>query len=358
MKQMQTKKNSSIVVAESGSAFKKQLSFLEENHKRLIQRKNIVSKDTNGIITRYKFPVLTNAHVPVDWRYDLNPDTNPYLMERFGINSVFNVGAIKWNNKYLLMARVEGSNRKSFFAIAESDHGTENFRFRKMPLVLPETDRPDVNVYDMRLTAHEDGWVYGVFCTERKDETCPDDTTAAIANAGIIRTKDMIHWTRLPDLISSSNQQRNVVLHPEFVGNKYAMYTRPQEGFIETGKGGGISLGFIDNIEHPEVKNEQIINPKIYHTIYEYKNGLGPPPIKTIYGWLQLAHGTRQTAAGLRYVLYMFMTDLKDISKVIYQPGGYLSGHDQRDLWNRDPRGHGLQYPGPGICPWWYCGYR
>lgn len=321
---MHGNKNTDPMSSTNANKHKENLQFLKENHKRLIIRENVQLMHNNGIVERFRYPVLTSQHVPMDWRFDLNPATNPYLMERLGINSVFNVGAMKWNGKYLLMARVEGRDRKSFFAIADSDNGTDKFRFRRIPILLPETGDPDVNVYDMRLTAHEDGWIYGVFCTERKDGENPDETTLAKANAGIIRTKDMVNWTRLPDLVSSSRQQRNVVLHPEFVNNKYAIYTRPQDGFIETGKGGGIGIGFIDNIDYPEVRNEKIINPKIYHTIYEYKNGLGPPPLKTKEGWLHLAHGVRKTAAGLRYVLYMFMTDLNDISRVIFQPGGYF----------------------------------
>jgi 4-O-beta-D-mannosyl-D-glucose phosphorylase len=242
------------------------------------------------------------------------------------MNASFNAGAMKWNNKYVLCVRVEGVDRKSFFAIAESKNGIDNFKFWDKPCVIPQIEgNPDTNVYDMRLINHEDGWIYGIFCTERKDPKAPKgDTSSAIANAGIVRTKDLIRWDRLPDLVSNSGQQRNVVLHPEFVHGKYALYTRPQDGFIDIGSGGGIGLGYVDDMKNPVVKNETIINNKVYHTIYELKNGLGPAPIKTDKGWLHLAHGVRNTAAGLRYTLYLFMTDLNDISKVIHQPAGHF----------------------------------
>ncbi len=304
---------------------KKRLKLLERQFEALIKRKNEKQKDYNGIYERYKYPVLTASHVPLHWRYDLNPKTNPYLMERIGVNSAFNAGAIKINNKYILVVRVEGWDRKSFFTIAESLAGTDNFRFRERPITMPETEDPDINVYDMRLTQHEDGWIYGIFCTERKDPEAPEgDTSSAVAKAGIARTRDLEKWERLPDLVSVTGQQRNVVLHPEFVNKKYALYTRPQEGFINVGAGGGIGLGYVENMENPVAKNEVIINEKAYHTVYELKNGLGPPPLKTSDGWLHLAHGVRNTAAGLRYVLYMFMTDLNDISKIIYFPAGYF----------------------------------
>jgi 4-O-beta-D-mannosyl-D-glucose phosphorylase len=304
---------------------KERLKILERQYEALITRKNEKSKDYNGIYTRYKYPVLTARHVPLHWRYDLNPETNPYCMERIGVNSTFNAGAIKLNNKYILMVRVEGWDRKSFFAVAESRNPTDNFRFWERPVTMPETEEPDINVYDMRLTMHKDGWIYGIFCTERKDPEAPaGDTSSATAKAGIARTRDLKKWERLPDLVSLTGQQRNVVLHPEFVNNKYALYTRPQEGFINVGTGGGIGLGYVENMENPVVKNEVIINEKAYHTVYELKNGLGPPPLKTKEGWLHLAHGVRNTAAGLRYVLYMFMTDLTDISKIIYFPAGYF----------------------------------
>ena len=303
--------------------FEKSLLDLKQQYENLVSRKNEMNPVSNGFCNRYINPVLTRGHVPLEWRYDLNPKTNPFCMERIGVNAVFNAGAMKFNNKYLVVARVEGINRKSYFAIAESPNGIDHFKFWEHPILMPQTKYPDVNVYDMRFVKHEDGWIYGIFCTERKDTTHPESTRAAVANAGIVRTKDLINWERLPDLISTA-QQRNVVLHPEFVNGKYAIYTRPQDGFINVGNGGGIGLGFIDNMENPVVQNEKIIQNKIYHTVYEYKNGLGPAPIKTKEGWLHLAHGVRETAAGLRYVLYLFMTDLKDISKVIYLPGGYF----------------------------------
>ncbi len=304
---------------------KKRLKLLERQFEALIKRKNEKQKDYNGIYERYKYPVLTAGHVPLHWRYDLNPETNPYCMERIGVNSTFNAGAIKLKNKYILIVRVEGWDRKSYFAVAESPNATDNFRFWERPITMPETEDPDINVYDMRLTMHEDGYIYGIFCTERKDPEAPEgDTSSAIAKAGIVRTRDLKKWERLPDLVSATGQQRNVVLHPEFINKKYAIYTRPQEGFINVGSGGGIGLGYIENMENPVVKNEVIINEKAYHTVYELKNGLGPPPVKTNEGWLHLAHGVRNTAAGLRYVLYMFMTGLKDISKIIYFPAGYF----------------------------------
>jgi 4-O-beta-D-mannosyl-D-glucose phosphorylase len=304
---------------------KNRIDLLTSRHEALITRKNERLEDSEGIYDRYRYPILTAGHIPVYWKYDYDPDRNPYFMQRIGINSVFNAGAIKLKNKYLLVARVEGWDRKSFFAVAESLNGTDNFRFRERPITLPETAEPDVNVYDMRLTLHEDGWIYGIFCTERKDPDAPKgDTSSAVAKAGIARTRDLIKWERLPDLVSNTGQQRNVVLHPEFVNNKYALYTRPQEGFIDVGSGGGIGLGYVDDMKNPVVLNETIINQKAYHTVYELKNGLGPAPLKTREGWLHLAHGVRNTAAGLRYVLYMFMTDLDDISKIVYFPAGYF----------------------------------
>jgi len=296
---------------------------LLKNHKELLETPNFPNEYSNGIFERYSNPVVTAKHAPLNWRYDFNPETNPLGLERIGINATFNPGAMKWKGNYVLAVRVEGSDRKSFFAMAESPNGVDNFKFWEKPVVMPQYGEPDTNVYDMRLTQHEDGWVYGVFCTERKDKT-NGDTTAAVANAGIARTKDLINWERLPDLISNSGQQRNVVMHPEFVNGKYALYTRPQDGFIEVGSGGGIGLGYIKDITNPVLEGESIINQKVYHTIYEMKNGLGPSPIKTEEGWLHLAHGVRNTAGGLRYTLYLFMTDLHDISKVIYQPAGYF----------------------------------
>ncbi len=305
--------------------FNKRLALLNQAHEKLISRKNEKEELGNGIFGRYKYPALTAEHTPLFWRYDFNPETNPFLMERQGINAVFNAGAMLFNGKYIVMARVEGSDRKSFFAVAESDNGIDNFRFWDYPVTLPETNEPDTNVYDMRLVQHEDGWIYGLFCTERKDTKAPaGDTSSAVAACGIARTKDLINWERLNDLISYSGQQRNVVLHPEFVNGKYALYTRPQDGFIDTGSGGGIGWGLSENMERAEVKQEIIMDNKTYHTVYEVKNGLGPAPIKTAKGWLHLAHGVRNTAAGLRYVLYMFLADLNEPEKVIAKPGGYF----------------------------------
>lgn len=305
-------------------SYSKRLWLLKEAHESLITRPNHAIHSGNGIFERYQHPVLTNEHAPLEWRYDFNPATNPWLMERIGINCTLNSGAIKWDGKYLLMVRVEGNDRKSFFAIAESPNGVDNFRFREYPLQLPDTDPSETNVYDMRLTAHEDGWVYGIFCSESLDpDAAPGDLSSAVAKAGIIRTKDLKNWERLPNLISPS-QQRNVVLHPEFVEGKYALYTRPQDSFIDAGNGGGIGWALIDDITHAEIKEEIIINRRHYHTIKEVKNGEGPHPIKTPKGWLHLAHGVRACAAGLRYVLYLYMTSLEDPTKVIAEPGGHL----------------------------------
>jgi 4-O-beta-D-mannosyl-D-glucose phosphorylase len=305
--------------------FEKRLNQLQEAQRLLTNQPNEITGIGNGVFDRYKYPVLTAAHTPLSWRYDLDMATNPHLMERFGINAVFNAGAIKLNGKYLMVARVEGADRKSFFAVAESPDGINNFTFWDYPVELPETEEPDTNVYDMRLTAHEDGWIYGLFCTERRDPEAPaHDQSMAIAACGIARTKDLIKWERLPDLVTNSPQQRNVVLHPEFVDGKYALYTRPQDGFISAGKGGGIGFGLTETMENAYVGHETIIDNKNYHTVYEAKNGQGPTPIKTPKGWLHLAHGVRNTAAGLRYVLYMFMTDLTDLTKVLYKPAGYF----------------------------------
>ena len=306
------------------ATFKQALENLKAKHEELLSRKNIKSESGNGIYDRYEYPVLTAAHAPLHWRYDFNPETNPFLMERIGVNATLNSGAIKWKGNYLLVVRVEGNDRKSFFAIAESPNGIDNFRFRDEPVTIPETEDPDTNVYDMRLTAHEDGWVYGIFCSERKDPNAPaGDLSAAVAAAGIVRTKDLVKWERLPDLKTRS-QQRNVVLHNEFVNGKYALYTRPQDGFIDTGSGGGIGWALVDDITNAEVQDEKIINHRYYHTIKEVKNGEGPHPIKTEKGWLHLAHGVRNCAAGLRYVLYLYLTDLQDPSKLIAEPAGHF----------------------------------
>ena len=305
------------------SLFKDKIATLLAEHEEFLARKNNPMKGGNGIITRYEHPVLTAAHTPVFWRYDLDEKTNPYLMERIGMNATMNAGAIKWNGKYLLMVRVEGADRKSFFAIAESPNGIDNFRFWDYPVTMPEDVVPATNVYDMRLTAHEDGWIYGIFCAERPDDNAPaGDLSSATATAGIARTKDLKNWERLPDLKTKS-QQRNVVLHPEFVEGKYALYTRPQDGFIDAGSG-GIGWALVEDMTHAEVKEEVIIDKRYYHTIKEVKNGEGPHPIKTPQGWLHLAHGVRGCAAGLRYVLYMYMTDLKDPTKLIASPAGYF----------------------------------
>jgi len=300
---------------------------------KLISKKNKPVSVSNGIYNRYKNPIITANHAPLHWRYDLNAETNPLALERIGINATFNAGAMKWNNKYVLCVRVEGVDRKSFFAMAESPNGIDHFEFWDKPCVIPQIEgNPDTNVYDMRLIQHEDGWIYGIFCTERKDPKAPKgDTSSAIANAGIVRTKDLLKWERLPDLVSNSGQQRNVVLHPEFVNGKYGLYTRPQDGFIDIGNGGGIGFGLVDDMKKPIVKKETIINNKVYHTVYELKNGLGPAPIKTPKGWLHLAHGVRNTAAGLRYVLYMFMSDLNNITQVTHQPAGYFMAPNYKE---------------------------
>lgn len=305
--------------------FFNRLSELEKRHEELLSLPNEEITPGNGIFKRYKHPVLTAKHIPLFWRYDLNPQNNPHLMERFAINAVLNAGAIKWNDRYIVMARVEAADRKSFFAIAESPNGTDNFRFWDYPVNIPETDLPDTNIYDIRLVQHQDGWIYGLFCTERRDGSAPEsDQSAAIAQCGIARTKDLVSWERLKDLKTPSPQQRNVVLHPEWVNGQYAFYTRPQDSFIEAGKGGGIGFGLSESMEEARIDHEIVIDKKIYHTVYELKNGAGPAPIKTKQGWLHLAHGVRNTAAGLRYVLYMFMTDLNDLTKVIYKPAGYF----------------------------------
>lgn len=305
--------------------FKTALARLMDDHEKLISMPNVPAAKGNGVYTRYLHPVVTADHTPLFWRYDLCFDTNPHLMERMGVNATFNSGAIEFHGKILLALRVEGADRKSFFAIAESPNGIDSFRFWDYPIVMPETEDPDINVYDMRLVHHEDGWIYGLFCTERKDPDAPrTDTSSAVAQCGIARTKDLVTWERLADLQTGSPQQRNVVVHPEFVNGKYAFYTRPQDGFIDAGTGGGIGWGLSDSIENAVIHRETIIDDRAYHTIKEVKNGLGPAPIKTEKGWLQLAHGVRNTAAGLRYVLYMFLTDLKQPDKVLARPGGYF----------------------------------
>jgi len=309
----------------SQSGFKKQAQVLFKNHEKLLARRNKKLPGGNGIYDRYEFPVLTAAHAPILWRYDLDRKTNPLLLERMGINATFNAGALLHEGKFLLMARVEGADRKSFFAVAESPNGVDNFRFWNYPVLLPETANPDTNVYDMRLVKHEDGYIYGLFCTERKDPRTPAwDTSSAVAQCGIVRTRDLKIWERLADLKSKSPQQRNVVLHPEFVDGKYAFYTRPQDDFIQAGKGGGIGWGLSSSIENAVIESELIMDNREYHTIQEVKNGLGPAPIKTPKGWLHLAHGVRNTAAGLRYVLYLFLADLERPGVITHKPAGYF----------------------------------
>ncbi len=303
--------------------FDERKEWLQKEHEALITRKN-EPIEGNGVYERYKYPILTGEHAPLFWRYDFDRNANPYLMERFGIHAAFNAGAIKWNGKYMLVVRVEAADRKSFFAVAESPNGVDNFRFWDRPVTMPDYGEPATNIYDMRLTAHEDGWVYGIFCVERKDPSAASgDLSSAVAAAGVARTKDFVNWERLPDMKSSS-QQRNVVLHPEFVYGKYALYTRPQDGFIDAGNGGGIGWALVDSMENVEIGEEKIIHSRHYHTIREVKNGEGPHPIKTTKGWLHLAHGVRGCASGLRYVLYMYMTSLEDPTKVIADPAGFF----------------------------------
>ena len=302
--------------------FEERKHKIESEYEELVSRRN-EKIEGNGIFCRYKNPVLTAQMAPPFWRYDYDPESNPYFMERIGVNAVLNSGAIKWNGKYVLVVRVEGYDRKSFFALAESPNGIDNFRFLDHPITMPESDDPAVNIYDMRLTAHEDGWVYGLFCVERHDPAYPNDLSAATATCGIARTKDLVNWQRLPDLKSRS-QQRNVVLHPEFVNGKYALYTRPQDGFIDAGSGGGIGWALVADITNAVVEDERIIDCRHYHTIKECKNGEGPHPIKTPKGWLHLAHGVRGCASGLRYVLYMYMTSLEEPWREIATPGGYF----------------------------------
>ena len=298
---------------------------LQAEQQALLARPNAAQRPGNGLFLRYAHPVLSAAHVPLTWRYDMDPATNPFFMERLGINAVFNPGAIGLDGRFFLVARVEGHDRKSFFAVAESDNGIDGFRFWDTPCVIPQTAAPDTNVYDMRLTKHEDGWIYGLFCTERKDPGArPGDESSAVAQCGIVRTRDLKTWERLPDLKTRSAQQRNVVLHPEFIDGQYALYTRPQDSFIEAGKGGGVALGLTASMAAAQIELETVIDPKTYHTIKESKNGQGPAPLKTAHGWLHVAHGVRNTAAGLRYVLYCFMTALEDPTRVTHRPGGYF----------------------------------
>ncbi len=307
--------------------FQTKVRQLFQQHEKLIRRKNSKLKNGNGIFDRYQNPVVTAEHTPIFWRYDLDPKTNPHLMERMGINATFNAGAIEHEGKILVLARVEGADRKSFLAVTESANGIDNFRFRDYPILMPETGDPDVNVYDIRVVRHEDGWIYGLFCTERKDPKAPLwDTSSAVAQCGLARTKDLKKWERLPDLKTKSPQQRNVVLHPEFVNGKYALYTRPQDEFIQAGKGGGIGWGLCVSMLNAVVEEEVIMDNREYHTIKEVKNGLGPAPIKTTKGWLHLAHGVRNTAAGLRYVLYMFLCELERPQVITHRPAGYFMG--------------------------------
>ena len=303
--------------------YQEKVQALRLRHEALLQRKNQVVEGGNGIYEKYVYPILTAEHTPLEWKYDFNEQDNPFLMQRIMMNAVLNAGAIKLDGRYLLVCRVEGADRKSFFAVAESPNGIDQWRFWEEPITMPDTEDPATNIYDMRVTQHEDGWIYGVFCAERHDPSQPGNLSAATATAGIARTKDLKTWERLPDLKTKS-QQRNVVLHPEFVDGKYALYTRPQDGFIDTGSGGGIGWALVDDMTHAEVKEEKIIYERKYHTITEVKNGEGPHPLKTEKGWLHLAHGVRGTADGLRYVLYMYMTSLEDPTKVIAKPGGFF----------------------------------
>lgn len=293
------------------------------DYEELIKKENKASEKYNGIFKRYENPVLTAGHIPPFWKFDLNPETNPFFMERLGVNAVFNAGAIYFDGEYCLVARIEGNDRKSFFAVARSKNPTHGFRFDNHPIILPDTEKQETNVYDMRLTQHQDGYIYGVFCSESKDETS-NSLSDAFASAGIVRTKDLVNFERLPNLKTVSPQQRNVVLHPEFIDGKYAFYTRPQDGFISAGSQGGICFGLCDDINNPVIEEEKILSKRYYHTITEEKNGAGCVPIKSDKGWIHIAHGVRNTAAGLRYVLYAFATDLNDPFKVIAEPGGYL----------------------------------
>ena len=306
----------------SNEYFEQRVKEVTKTYNEFVTKKNEKKFSSNGLYERYKNQVVTKDNVPLEWRYDFSYETNPYFLERIGVNATFNSGAIYFENKYVLVIRVEGNDRKSYFAVARSENGIDNFVFDKYPIRLPIYDEPDTNVYDMRLTQHEDGWIYGLFCSERKDKSV-DDTSSAVAKCGIVRTKNLTDWERLPDL-DTKYQQRNVVLHPEFVDGKYMLYTRPSDGFIDVGSGGGIGVSLIDTMEKAVVIEEKIIEKRVYHTIKESKNGAGATPIRTKDGWLHIAHGVRNTAAGLRYVLYCFMTDLEDPTKVIYTPGGYF----------------------------------
>lgn len=307
--------------------FRQQVRELFRQHEKLITRKNVKVKGGNGIYNRYAYPVLTADHTPLFWRYDFDFKSNPHLMERMGINATFNAGAMEHEGKFLVFARVEGADRKSFLAVAESPNGVDNFRFWDYPILMPETKEPDTNVYDIRVVQHQDAWIYGLFCTERKDRKAPSwDTSSAVAQCGIARTKDLKNWERLPDLKTKSPQQRNVVLHPEFVDGKYALYTRPQDEFIQAGKGGGIGWGLCASMENAAIEGEIIIDNREYHTIKEVKNGLGPAPIRTSKGWLHLAHGVRNTAAGSRYVLYLFLAELEKPYVITHRPAGYFLG--------------------------------
>lgn len=308
----------------STNLFHRRKQALKKAYDAHVRKSNTEEGLSNGIYARWQNPIITPESIPLEWRYDFSEADNPFLMERLGVNATFNAGAIYRNGQYLIVVRVEGNDRKSFFAIAQSENGVDNFEFWKAPIVIPQLDDPDTNAYDMRLVEHEDGYVYGLFCTERKDKAQLSNLAAAVAECGIVRTKDLKSWERLPDLVTYSGQQRNVVLHPEFIDGKYAFYTRPQDGFISVGAGGGIGWGLSDNIVGAEVLNEQVVDHRLYHTIKETKNGLGPAPLKTDEGWLHLAHGVRNTAAGLRYVLYMFMTDLDKPWVITHAPGGHF----------------------------------
>jgi 4-O-beta-D-mannosyl-D-glucose phosphorylase len=306
--------------------FQSRLAHLRTEYEMLITRPNVIDPDWhNGLFERYRYPVVTAAHIPIEWRYDLNPQTNPYLIERLGVNAVFNAGAIEIDGRVLVVCRVEGADRKSFFAVAESANGIDGFQFWDEPIEMPETAEPDINVYDMRVVQHADGWIYGLFCTERQDPHAPPgDLSSAVAQAGLARTKDLKTWERLPDLKTKLPQQRNVVLHPEFIDGQYAFYTRPQDDFISAGSGGGIGWGLSQSMNPAVIDNEIVIEERAYHTIKEVKNGEGPAPLKTDRGWLHLAHGVRNTAAGLRYVLYLYLSDRHEPWKVTHRPGGYF----------------------------------